>query len=36
MVGWHHWLKGYVFEQIPGDSEGPGSLCVHGVTKRRI
>ena len=36
MVGWHHRLNRYAFEQIPGDSEGPGSLCVHGVTKSRI
>ena len=27
MVGWHHWLNGYEFEQTPGDSEGPGSLA---------
>ena len=27
MVGWHHWLDGYEFEQIPGDSEGQGSLA---------
>ena len=26
MVGWHHWLNGYEFEQAPGDSEGQGSL----------
>ena len=26
MVGWHHQLNGYEFEQTPGDSEGPGSL----------
>ena len=26
MVGWHHQLNGYVFEQTPGDSEGQGSL----------
>ena len=26
MVGWHHRLNGYVFEQIPEDSEGQGSL----------
>jgi len=25
-VGWHHWLNGHEFEQIPGDSEGQGSL----------
>ena len=26
MVGWHHWLNAYEFEQTPGDSEGQGSL----------
>ena len=26
MVGWHHWLHAYDFEQIPGDSEGQGNL----------
>ena len=26
MVGWHHQLNGYVFEQAPGDGEGQGSL----------
>ena len=26
MVGWHHQLNGDEFEQIPGDSEGQGSL----------
>ena len=26
MVGWHHQLKGYEFEQTLGDSEGQGSL----------
>ena len=26
MVGWHHSLNGHVFEQIPGDGEGWGSL----------
>ena len=26
MVGWHHWLNGHEFEQIPGDSEEQGSL----------
>ena len=25
MVGWHHWLNGHEFEQIAGNSEGPGS-----------
>ena len=27
MVGWHHRLNGHEFEQIPGDSEGQGSLA---------
>ena len=26
MVGWHHRLNGYGFEQTPGDGEGLGSL----------
>ena len=26
MIGWHHRLNGHEFEQIPGDSEGQGSL----------
>ena len=26
MVGWHRWLNEHEFEQIPGDSEGQGSL----------
>ena len=26
MVGWHHWLNGYEFEQTLGDCEGQGSL----------
>ena len=25
-IGWHHRLNGHEFEQIPGDSEGQGSL----------
>ena len=35
MVGWHHRLDGYEFEQTPGDGEGQGSLHVaaHGVAK---
>ena len=37
MVGWHHRLNGYEFEQAPGDSEGQGSLraVLHGVEKSR-
>ena len=27
MVGWHHQLNGYEFEQTPGDSRGQGSLA---------
>ena len=26
MVGWHHRLRGHESEQIPGDTEGQGSL----------
>ena len=26
MIGWHHQLKGYEFEQTLGDGEGQGSL----------
>ena len=36
MVGWHHQFNGLEFEQIPGDSEGQGSLrrYYYGVAKR--
>ena len=29
-VGWHHWLDGHEFEQVPGVSDGQGGLacCV--------
>ena len=27
MIGWHHRLSGYEFEQAPGDGEGQGSLA---------
>ena len=37
MVGWHHQLSGYEFEQALGDGEGQRSLAsfaaVYGVTK---
>ena len=36
MVGWHHLLNGYEFEQILRDSEGQGSLACcspWGVTE---
>ena len=26
MIGWHHQINGHESEQIPGDSEGQGSL----------
>ena len=29
MVGWHHRLNGYEFEQTPGDGEGQGSLVCY-------
>ena len=35
MVGWHHRLNGYEFEQTPGDSYGRKAWCaaVRGVSK---
>ena len=27
MVGWHHWLNGHEFEQVPGVSDGQGGLA---------
>ena len=27
MVGWHHWLNGHKFEQVPGDGDGEGTLA---------
>ena len=29
MVWWQHWLNEHEFEQMPGDSEGKGSLECH-------
>ena len=29
MVGWHHQLNGYEFEQTLGDSEGQGTLACY-------
>ena len=26
MIGWHHQINAYEFEQAPGDGEGQGSL----------
>ena len=37
MVGWHHWLNGYEFEQTPGDSGGQGSLaCCRSTGSLRV
>ena len=36
MVGWHHWLNGYEFEQTLGDSEGQGSLACCSLWGRRV
>ena len=30
MAGWHHWLIGREFEQVPGHGEGQGSLACCG------
>ena len=37
MVGWHHQLDGYEFEQTPGDRKDreAWSAAVHGVEKSR-
>ena len=29
MVGWHHGLTGHEFEQVPGDSDGQGSMACY-------
>ena len=36
MVGWHHQLSGYEFEQTPGDGEGQGSLVCCSPWGRRV
>ena len=37
MVGWHHWLDGHEFEQVPGVVMDREALraAIHGVTKSR-
>ena len=37
IVGWHHGLNGYEFEQALGVGDGQGGLCaaIHGVTKNQ-
>ena len=29
MIGWHHWLDGYEFEQAPGVGDGQGGLVCY-------
>ena len=29
MLGWHHRLNGYEFEQVPGVGDGKGSLACY-------
>ena len=38
IVGWHHRLNGYEFEQTLGDNVGQGAWCVavHGVAKNQV
>ena len=36
MVGWHHQLNGYEFEQIPGDSERQGSLVCYSQVRHYL
>ena len=36
MVGWHHRLNGYEFEQTLGDSEGQGSLACCSACNCRV
>ena len=36
MVGWHHRLNGHESEQMPGDSEGQGSLACCSPWGRRV
>ena len=35
MVGWHHQLNGYEFEQAPGVSDGQGSLACYSLWGRK-
>ena len=36
IVGWHHGLNGYDFEQTPGDSEGPETLVYYSPWYPRV
>ena len=35
-VGWHHRLREHEFEQIPGDTEGQGSLACCSPWGRKV
>ena len=35
IVGWHHQLNGYEFEQVLGDGEGQGSLVCYSPRGHR-
>ena len=36
MIGWHHQLNRYEFEQTPGDGEGQGSLVCYSSWGHRV
>ena len=38
IVGWHHQLNGYEFEQALADGEGQGSLacCMQSMGSQRV
>jgi len=36
LVGWHHRLDGHEFEQVPGVSDGQGSLACCSPWGRRV
>ena len=36
MVGWHHRLDGYKFEQASGDGNGQGSLACCSMGSQRV
>ena len=35
MVGWHHQLDGFEFEQVPGVGDGLGSLACYSPWDRK-
>ena len=35
-VGWHHWLDGHEFEQVPGVGDGQGSLACYSPWGLRV